>query len=152
MELPTELSAAVSGAAFGSIATAIVSFILHKKTVEHERRLAREKFDWDFLATTLPVLSRLFSSATPDRLKSEDDVFLMLDDVYASLREGAFRGIFTGTGPTEPISGNVRTYAEALTKYVRREMPREALETHRKKALDEVSGHWKTLLPAASAR
>lgn len=83
-------------------------------------------------------------------MKSEDDVFLMLDDVYASLREGTFRGIFTGSARTEPISGNVHAYSEALKKYARREMPRDELEVHRKQALDEVSAHWKKLLPDAT--
>jgi hypothetical protein len=96
------------------------------------------------------VLSRLFSSTTPDRVKTEDEVFLMLDDVYASLREGTFRGIFSGSAHTEPISSNVYSYSEALKKYVRREISREQLEQHRKRALDEVSAHWKKLLPDAA--
>lgn len=150
MELTSDLTAAIAGAIAGSIATAVVSFVLHKKSLEHARRLAREKVDWDFLAATLPVLSRLFSTTTPERLKSEDDVFLMLDDVYASLREGTFRGIFTGSAHTEPISGNVHVYSEALKNYIRGQIPREELETHRKQALDEVSAHWKKLLPDAA--
>ena len=152
MELSSDIIAAIAGAVAGSIVTGAVSFILHKKSLAHERRLAREKVDSDFLATTLPVLSRLFSSTAPDRMKSEDDVFLMLDDVYASLREGTFRGIFTGSAHTEPISGNVHLYSEALKKYVRREMPRDELEVHRKQALDEVSAHWKKLLPDAATQ
>lgn len=83
-------------------------------------------------------------------MRSEDDVFMLTDDVYASLREGAFRGILTGSAHTEPISGNVYTYSEALKKYVRREMPRDELELHRRRALDEVSAHWKKLLPQIS--
>lgn len=150
MEMSIEIVAAVAGAVAGSIVTGIVSYLLHRQSLAHERQLARKKVDWDFLATTLPVLSRLFSSTTPDRMKSEDDVFMLTDDVYASLREGTFRGIFTGTSNTEPISGNVSTYTEALKKYVRREMSRDELETHRKKALDEVSIHWKKLLPQAT--
>ncbi|MEQ1714932.1 MAG: hypothetical protein ABL907_02915 [Hyphomicrobium sp.] len=150
MDIPSDLTAAIAGAIAGSIVTAVVSVVLHKRSLAHERKLAREKVDWDFLATTLPVLSRFFSSTTPDRMKSEDDVFLMLDDVYASLREGTFRGIFTGSAHTEPISGNVYSYSEALKKYVRREMPRDDLEFHRKQALDEVSAHWKKLLPDAA--
>lgn len=152
MEISSDVVAAIAGAAIGSAATAVVSFVLHKRSMAHERRLAREKVDWDFLSTTLPVLSRLFSSTTPDRVKSEDDVFFMIDDVYASLREGTFRGIFTGSAQTEPISGNVFSYSEALKKYVRREIPREDLERQRKQALDEVSAHWKKILPDAAAR
>jgi hypothetical protein len=151
MEISGDIIAAVVGAAVGSAATAIVSFVLHKRSMAHERRLAREKVDWDFLSTTLPVLSRFFSSTTPDRMKTEDDVFMMLDDVYASLREGTFRGIFTGSAHTEPISGNVYSYSEALKKYVRREMPREELELQRKQALDDVSAHWKKILPDVAA-
>ena len=83
-------------------------------------------------------------------MASENDVFLMLDDVYASLREGTFRGIFSGSAHTEPISGNVHTYSEALKKYVRREISREELELQRKQSLDEVSAHWKKLLPDAA--
>ncbi|MEQ1577072.1 MAG: hypothetical protein ABL894_05400 [Hyphomicrobium sp.] len=150
MEISSEVLGAIIGATVGSIATAIVSFVLHKRSLAHERHLAREKVDWDFLSTTLPVLSRLFSSTTPDRMASENDVFLMLDDVYASLREGTFRGIFSGSAHTEPISGNVHTYSEVLKKYVRREIGRDELELHRKRALDEVSTHWKKLLPDAS--
>ena len=150
MEMPSDILSAIVGAGAGSAATAIVSYMLHKQSMAHERRLAREKVDWDFLSATLPVLSRLFSSTTPDRMKSEDDVFVMLDDVYASLREGTFRGIFTGSSHTEPISGNVHTYSEALKKYVRREMPREDLEVQRKQALDAVSAHRKKLLPDAA--
>ncbi len=145
-----DIITAIIGAVAGSAATAVVSFLLHKRSMAHERRLAREKVDWDFLSTTLPVLSRLFSSTTPDRLKTEDDVFMMLDDVYASLREGTFRGIFTGSAHTEPISGNVFSYAEALKKYVRREMPRDELELQRKRALDDVGAHWKKILPDAA--
>ena len=63
----------------------------------------------------------------------------MLDDVYASLREGTFRGIFTGSARTEPISSNVHAYSEALKKYIRGQMPREELEVHRKQALEETS-------------
>lgn len=148
--MSTEIVAAVAGAVAGSIVTGIVSYLLHRQSLAHERQLARKKVDWDFLATTLPVLSRLFSSTTPDRMASEDDVFMLTDDVYASLREGTFRGIFTGSSHTEPISGNVYSYTEALKKYVRREMSRDELETHRKKALDEVSVHWKKLLPQAT--
>ncbi|MFN0219287.1 MAG: hypothetical protein ACKVP4_10780 [Hyphomicrobium sp.] len=150
MEISSDIIASIAGAISGSIVTGIVSFALHKRSMAHERRLAREKVDWDFLSTTLPVLSRLFSSTTPDRIKTEDDVFLLLDDVYASLREGTFRGVFTGSAHTEPISGNVHSYSEALKKYVRREMPREDLEVHRKRALDEVGAHWKKLLPEAA--
>ncbi len=150
MEMSDDIITAVIGAVVGSAATAVVSFLLHKRSMAHERRLAREKVDWDFLSTTLPVLSRLFSSTTPDRLKTEDDVFMMLDDVYASLREGTFRGIFTGSAHTEPISGNVFSYAEALKKYVRREMPRDELELQRKRALDDVGAHWKKILPDAA--
>ena len=150
MELSNDIITTIIGAAFGAAATAAVSFVLHKRSIAHQRRLAREKVDWDFLSTTLPVLSRFFSSTTPDRMKSEDDVFTILDDVYASLREGTFRGIFTGSAHTEPISGNVFSYAEALKKYVRREMPREELELQRKRALDEVGAHWKKILPDAA--
>ena len=150
MEMSTEIVAAVAGAVAGSIVTGIVSYLLHRQSLAHERQLARKKVDWDFLATTLPVLSRLFSSTTPDRMASENDVFMLTDDVYASLREGTFRGIFTGSSHTEPISGNVYSYTEALKKYVRREMSRDELELHRKKALDEVSVHWKKLLPQAT--
>jgi hypothetical protein len=150
MEMSDDIITAIIGAVAGSAATAVVSFLLHKRSMAHERRLAREKVDWDFLSTTLPVLSRLFSSTTPDRLKTEDDVFMMLDDVYASLREGTFRGIFTGSAHTEPISGNVFSYAEALKKYVRREMPRDELELQRKRALDDVGAHWKKILPDAA--
>ncbi|MFM9845909.1 MAG: hypothetical protein ACKVP3_01960 [Hyphomicrobiaceae bacterium] len=151
MQISGEVLAAIVGATVGSIVTAIISFVLHKKGLAHERRLARQKVDWDFLSTTLPVLSRLFSSTTPDRLKTEDDVFLMIDDVYASLREGTFRGIFSGSAHTEPISSNVYSYSEALKQYVRREISREQLELHRKRALDEVSAHWKKLLPDAAS-
>lgn len=150
MEISTDILAAIAGAATGSILTAAVSYVVHRQSLAHERRLARQKVDWDFLATTLPVLSRLFSSTTPDRMASENDVFMLTDDVYASLREGTFRGIFTGSSHTEPISGNVSTYTEALKKYVRREMSRDELELHRKRALDEVSVHWKKLLPQAA--
>lgn len=150
MEISNDIITAVVGAIVGSAATAVVSFVLHKRSMAHERRLAREKVDWDFLSTTLPVLSRLFSSTTPDRMKSEDDIFVMMDDVYASLREGTFRGIFTGSAQTEPISGNVFSYSEALKKYVRREIPREELELQRKQALDQVSAHWKKILPDAA--
>ena len=150
MEISNDIITAVVGAIVGSAATAVVSFVLHKRSMAHERRLAREKVDWDFLSTTLPVLSRLFSSTTPDRMKSEDDVFVILDDVYTSLREGTFRGIFTGSAQTEPISGNVYSYSEALKKYVRRELPREDLELQRKQALDQVSAHWKKILPDAA--
>lgn len=150
MEVSGDIITAIAGAVAGSIVTGFVSFVLHKRSMAHERQLARQKVDWDFLSTTLPVLSRLFSSTTPDRVKSEDDVFMMLDDVYASLREGTFRGIFTGSAHTEPISGNVYSYSEALKKYVRREMPREELEVCRKQALDAVSAHWKKLLPDAA--
>jgi hypothetical protein len=147
MEISSEVLGAILGATIGSIATAIVSYVLHRRSLAHERQLVREKVDWDFLSTTLPVLSRLFSSTTPDRMTSENDVFLMLDDVYASLREGTFRGIFTGSSHTEPISSNVYSYSEMLKKYVHREISREELELHRKQALDEVSAHWKVLLP-----
>lgn len=150
MEISSEVLGAIVGATIGCISTALISYVLHKRTVAHERRLAREKVDWDFLSTTLPVLSRLFSVTTPDRLASENDVFLMLDDVYASLREGTFRGIFSGSAHTEPISGNVQSYSEALKLYVRRELTREELEVQRKRALDEVSVHWKKLLPATA--
>ena len=150
MEISTEILSAIAGAATGSLVTAIASYILHRQSLAHERRMARQKVDWDFLATTLPVLSRFFSSTTPDRMTSEDDVFMLTDDVYASLREGTFRGIFTGSSHTEPISGNVYSYTEALKKYVRREMSRDELELHRKRALDEVSVHWKKLLPQAA--
>jgi len=150
MQISGEVLAAIVGAMVGSALTAIVSFVLHRKGLAHERRLARQKVDWDFLSTTLPVLSRLFSTTTPDRVKTEDDVFLMLDDVYASLREGTFRGIFSGSAHTEPISSNVHSYSEALKQYVRREISREHLEEHRKRALDEVSAHWKKLLPDAA--
>jgi hypothetical protein len=150
MEISSDVIAAIVGAVVGSAATAVVSVVLHKRSMAHERRLAREKVDWDFLSTTLPVLSRLFSSTTSDRVKTEDDVFMMLDDVYASLREGTFRGIFTGSTHTEPISGNVYAYSEALKKYVRREIPREELELQRKQALDDVSAHWKKILPDAA--
>lgn len=152
MDIPSDVISAVAGAAAGSAITGIVSFILHRQSMRHERRLAREKVNWDFLSTTLPVLSRFFSSTTPDRMKSEDDVFLMLDDVYASLREGTFRGIFTGSAHTEPISGNVFSYSEVLKKYVRREIPRDELEQQRKQALDAVSAHWKKLLPDAATQ
>ncbi len=60
MELSSDLTEAIAGAIIGSIATAVVSFILHRKSLEHTRPLAREKVDWDFLAETLPVLSRPF--------------------------------------------------------------------------------------------
>jgi hypothetical protein len=150
VEISTEILSAIAGAVTGSIVTGIVSYILHRQSLAHQRQLARQKVDWDFLATTLPVLSRLFSSTTPDRMKSENDVFNLTDDVYASLREGTFRGIFTGSSNTQPISGNVSAYSEALNKYVRREMPRDELELHRKRALDEVSAHWKKLLPKAA--
>ena len=149
MPISSEVLGAIVGATIGSIATAIVSFVLHKRSLAHERRLAREKVDWDFLATTLPVLSRLFSTTTPDRLTSENDVLLLVDDVYASLREGSFRGIFTGSANTEPISGNVFSYSEGLRKFVRREISREELERQRKQAVDEVGAHWKKLLPHA---
>ncbi len=151
MELSSEVLAAIVGAAIGSFATAIVSLVVHKQSMAHERRLARQKVDWDFLTATLPVLSRLFSSTTPDRLKTEDEVFLMVDDVYASLREGTFRGIFTGSSHTEPISGNVHSYAETLKQYVRGEISREQLEGQRKRAVDEVAVHWKKILPAQAA-
>jgi hypothetical protein len=147
MQISGEVLAAIVGAMVGSAMTAIVSFVLHRKGLAHERRLARQKVDWDFLSATLPVLSRLFSSTTPDRVKTEDDVFLMIDDVYASLREGTFRGIFSGSAHTEPISSNVYSYSEALKQYVRRDISREQLELHRKRALDDVSAHWKKLLP-----
>jgi hypothetical protein len=147
MQISGELMAAIVGAVVGSTLTAIISFVLHRQSLAHQQRLTRQKVDWDFLSSTLPVLSRLFSSTTPDRLKTENDVFLMLDDVYASLREGTFRGIFSGSAHTEPISSNVHSYSEALKKYVRREMSREHLEEHRKRALDDVSAHWKKLLP-----
>lgn len=150
MEESSDILAAIVGAAIGSIATAIVSFVLHKRGLAHERRLARDKVDWDFLAATLPVISRLFSSTTPDRMTTENDVFLLLDDVYTSLREGTFRGIFTGSSHTEPISGNVHDYSEVLKKYVRHEISRAELEAHRRRALDEVSVHWKKLLPGAT--
>jgi len=149
MQMSNEVLGAIVGAVIGSLATAVVSYVLHKRSMAHERQLARERVDWDFLSATLPVLSRLFSSTTPDRLQSENDVFLLLDDVYASLREGTFRGIFTGTGMTEPISGNVHEYSEILNKYVRRDISRKDLELHRKRALDEVTAHWKKLLPDA---
>ncbi len=150
MELSNEIAGAIAGAVTGSVLTGLVSYVLHRKSLAHERRLARQKVDWDFLATTLPVLSRLFSVTTPDRLATENDVFAMTDDVYASLREGTFRGIFTGSSHTEPISGNVYSYTEELKKYVRRELSRDELEVHRKRALDEISSHWKKLLPEAS--
>jgi hypothetical protein len=86
MQISGELMAAIVGAVVGSTLTAIISFVLHRQSLAHQQRLARQKVDWDFLSSTLPVLSRLFSSTTPDRVKTEDDVFLMLDDVYASLR------------------------------------------------------------------
>jgi hypothetical protein len=147
MEISSEVMGAIPGAAIGSIATAIVSYVMHKRSLAHERRLAREKVDWEFLSATLPVLSRLFSRTTPDRMTSDDDVYCMVDDVYASLREGTFRGIFSGSSHTAPISGNVSSYSEMLKKYVHREISREELELHRKQALDEVSAHWKVLLP-----
>jgi len=150
MQMSGEVLGAIVGAVIGAVATAVVSYVLHRRSLAHERQLARQKVDWDFLSATLPVLSRLFSSTTPNRLQSENDVFLLLDDVYASLREGTFRGIFTGSGMTEPISGNVHAYSEMLKKCVSRELSREDLEQHRKRALDEVSAHWKKLLPDAS--
>jgi hypothetical protein len=150
VDLSNDIITAIIGAVAGSLFTALVSVILHKKSMAHERSLARQKVDWDFLSWTLPVLSRLFSSTTPDRVKSEDDVFALLDDVYTSLREGTFRGIFTGSAQTEPISGNVYDYSEALKKYVRRDISREELEAQRKRALDQVSAHWKKILPDAA--
>ena len=150
MLLSDEVQGALVGAVIGSLLTGLISYLLHRKSLAHERRLAREKVDWDFLATTLPVLSRFFSVTTPDRMATENDVFILTDDVYASLREGTFRGIFTGSSHTEPISGNVYSYTEALKRYVRREVSREELELERKRALDEVSAHWKKLLPEAS--
>ncbi len=150
MQISSDVVGAIVGATIGAVGTGAISYILHMRSLAQERRLAREKVDWDFLSATLPVLSRLFSSTTPDRMQSENDVFLLLDDVYASLREGTFRGIFSGTATTEPISGNVHTYAELLNKYVRREVSRQELEHHRKRCLDEVSAHWKKLLPDAA--
>ncbi len=150
MDISNEVLGAIVGAAIGSAATAVISYVLHKRSLAHERRLAREKVDWDFLSATLPVLSRFFSSTTPDRMKSENDVFLILHDVYASLREGTFRGIFSGSARTEPISGNVHTYSEALKQYVDRKISREDLELVRKRAIDEVGAHWKKLLPDAA--
>lgn len=150
MQISGEIWAAIVGATIGSAVTAIISFVLHRQSLAQERRLARQKVDWDFLSTTLPVLSRLFSSTTPDRVKTEDDVFVMLNDVYASLREGTFRGIFSGSAHTEPISSNVHAYSEALKQYVRRDISRGQLELQRKSALDDVSAHWKKLLPDAA--
>jgi hypothetical protein len=150
MLLSDEVQGAIVGAVIGSLLTGLISYLLHRKSLAHERRLAREKVDWDFLATTLPVLSRFFSVTTPDRMATENDVFILTDDVYASLREGTFRGIFTGSSHTEPISGNVHAYTEALKHYVRRELSREELEVERKRALDQVSAHWKKLLPEAA--
>lgn len=60
MQISGEVLAAIVGAVAGSTVTAIVSFVLHKQSLAHEQRLARQKVDWDFLSTTLPVLSRLF--------------------------------------------------------------------------------------------
>jgi len=147
MEISNDVLVAGVGAAIGSIVTAVVSFVLHRRSLAHERRLAREKVDWDFLSTTLPILSRFFSKTTPDRVSSENDVFLMIDEVYSSLREGTFRGIFAGTGDTAPIASNVRSYSELLNKYVRNEITRDNLELHRKRALVEVSVYWKEIFP-----
>jgi hypothetical protein len=150
MNMSSEVLGAIVGAVLGSFATGLLSYILHTRSLAHERRLARQKVDWDFLSATLPVLSRLFSTTTPEKVKSEQDVFLLVDDVYTSLREGTFRGIFSGSAHTEPISGNVHSYSEALNRYVRREITREELEQQRKKALEDVSAHWKKLLPDAA--
>ena len=150
MLLSDEVQGAIVGAVIGSLLTGLISYLLHRKSLAHERRLAREKVDCDFLAPPLPVLSRFFSVTTPDRMATENDVFILTDDVYASLREGTFRGIFTGSSHTEPISGNVHAYTEALKHYVRRELSREELEVERKRALDQVSAHWKKLLPEAA--
>ena len=150
MLISSEVLGAIVGAVGGAIVTAVISYALHKRSMAHERRLAREKLDWDFLSTTLPVLSRLFSATTPDRVNSENDVFVLIDDVYASLREGTFRGIFSGSAATEPISGNVHAYAEALRQYLRREISRDQLERHRQRALEAVGAHWRKLLPEAA--
>ena len=83
-------------------------------------------------------------------MTSENDVS-MLD--ARCLRLAARRHLprhISGSSNTEPISGNVHTYTEALKKYVRREMSRDELELQRKRATDEVSVHWKKLLPQAA--
>lgn len=145
--ISAEIVAAVIGATLGCLLTGIVSFVLHMRSLRHERSLARERMDWEFLSTTLPVLSKLFAKTTPDRIKSEADVFLITDDVYSALREGTFRGVFTGTSDTAPISGNVQSYTEHLGRYVRGEITREELENHRRQAIEEVSLHWKEIFP-----
>ena len=142
-----EVWAAVIGAALGSVITGVVSVVIQVRSLRHERSLARERMDWDFLSTTLPVLSRLFAKTTPERVKSEADVFLLKDDVYSSLREGTFRGVFAGTTDTAPIASNVYSYTETLAQYVRGEITRDALEGERRRAIEEVSQHWKEIFP-----
>ena len=50
MDISTEILAAIAGAATGSLLTAVVSYVLHRQSLAHERKLARQKVDLDCVA------------------------------------------------------------------------------------------------------
>ena len=101
MQLSQEIIAAIIGALLGSALTAIISIVLHSRSLAHERKLRDEQVvherklqdeqrTWDFLGRLIPVLSSLFAKATPEAIRNAVEVDDLVQRAMMSGREAGF--------------------------------------------------------------
>ena len=155
MQLSQELIGAVVGAVLGSGFTAVISLVLHNRSianerrlrdeqVAHERKLQDEQRTWDFLGRLIPVLSALFAKATPDSVRDAAEIDDLVQRAFMSGREAGFWDILPGSADLAP-----RDYGEKLKQYRDRQITREELERDRRTAIERISKFVNALKPAA---
>ena len=160
MQLSQELIGAVVGAVLGSGFTAVISLVLHNRSianerrlrdeqVAHERKLQDEQRTWDFLGRLIPVLSALFAKATPDSVRDAAEIDDLVQRAFISGREAGFWDILPGSADLAPITDTARDYGEKLKQYRDRQITREELEQDRRTAIERISKFVNALKPAA---
>ena len=160
MQLSQELIGGVTGAVLGSVLTAIISLVLHSRSmanerklrdeaIAHERKLQDEQRTWDFLGRLIPVLSALFGKATPDGIREASEVDDLVQRAFMSGREAGFWSILPGSADLAPITDTARDYGERLKQYRNREITREELERDRRAAIERITDFVNVLKPTA---
>lgn len=160
MQLSQELVGAIAGAVIGSLFTAIVSLVLHNRSIAnerklrdeqiaHERKLQDEQRTWDFLGRLIPVLSALFGKATPDSVRDAAEIDDLVQRAFMSGREAGFWDILPGSADLAPITDTARDYGEKLKQYRDRRISREELEQDRRAGIERISKFVNVLKPTA---
>jgi hypothetical protein len=160
MQMSQEVLAAIVGALLGSVITAVISIVLHNRSLAHERKLRDEQIvhehklqneqrTWDFLGRLIPVLSALFSKATPEGIRDAAEVDDLVHRALMSGREAGFWDILPGSANLAPITDTARDYGEKLKHYRNGQITREQLERERRAGIQRITEFVNVLKPTA---